>query len=396
MKDRLNAHDLAFCGLFGAAALLFPVVFHMVRLGHVFMPMYLPLVTLAFFVPPLPAATTAVVVPLLSGAVTGMPPFYPPVAVFMSLELAAMTAIVAAVVSRRPKANEVLLLAPVLLLGRVLYVALVYAFSRAIELPASFMAGLSLLGGWPGIVLMMAVVPPVARLRRSRRPAAAAAVRGPVAKVAGDGAAGLADPKAAYFDGIADKWDGWEHLPSLSARIAAGLGELGVVPSETVLDAGCGTGNLTRELLARLSPAGRVVAVDFSPRMIERARRKVMDPRVRWLIADVGRLPIPDASCDRILCFSLWPHLDDRDAAAAGFGRVLKPGGFLHIWHLAPRDKINAVHAGAGEPIGRDLLPPAEETAALLSRHGFAVTGQVDDEERYLVSAVWNGRTAAA
>jgi ubiquinone/menaquinone biosynthesis C-methylase UbiE len=396
MKDRLNAHDLAFCGLFGAAALLFPVVFHMVRLGHVFMPMYLPLVTLAFFVPPLPAATTAVVVPLLSGAVTGMPPFYPPVAVFMSLELAAMTAIIAAVVSRRPKTNEVLLLAPVLLLGRVLYVALVYAFSRAIELPASFMAGLSLLGGWPGIVLMMAVVPPVARLRRSRHPAAAAAVRVPGAKVPGDGAAGSADPKAAYFDGIADKWDGWEDLPSLSTRIAAGLDELGVGPAETVLDAGCGTGNLTRELLARLSPAGRVVAVDFSPRMIERARRKVMDPRIRWLIADVGRLPIPDASCDRILCFSLWPHLDDRDAAAAGFGRVLKPGGFLHIWHLAPRDKINAVHTGAGEPIGRDLLPPAEETAALLSRHGFAVTGQVDDEEHYLVSAVWNGRTAAA
>jgi hypothetical protein len=170
MNSRLSARDLAYCGLFGAAALLFPVVFHLARLGHVFMPMYLPLVTLAFFVPPLPAAATALVVPILSGAVTGMPPFYPPVAVFMSLELAAMTAMIAAVARRRPKTNEWLVLVPVLLLGRALYVALVYAFSLAIKMPAGFMAGLSLLAGWPGIVLMIVVVPPVAKLRKRLRP----------------------------------------------------------------------------------------------------------------------------------------------------------------------------------------------------------------------------------
>src|SRR4030065_1502723 len=97
--------DLAYCVLFGAAALLFPVVFHLVRLGHVFMPMYLPLVTLAFFVPPRMAAMTALAVPLLSGAVTGMPPFYPPVAVFMSLELAVMSGLIAAGGARWPKTN---------------------------------------------------------------------------------------------------------------------------------------------------------------------------------------------------------------------------------------------------------------------------------------------------
>jgi len=174
-RYRSQAHDLAYCGLFGAAALLFPVVFHLVRLGHVFMPMYLPLVTLAFFVPPRMAAMTALAVPLLSGAVTGMPPFYPPVAVFMSLELAAMSFLIAAAAKRWPGANEYFVLIPVLLLGRTLYIAFVYAFSLAIRLPAEFTAGLSLAAGWPGIVLMIAVVPPVARQRRrpgtNQRPA---------------------------------------------------------------------------------------------------------------------------------------------------------------------------------------------------------------------------------
>lgn len=169
-RYRSPSRDLAYCGLFGAAALVFPVVFHLIRLGHVFMPMYLPLVTLAFFVPPRLSAVTALIVPILSGAVTGMPPFYPPVAVFMSLELAAMSFLISAVVIRWPRANEWFVLVPILFLGRALYIGLVFPFSLAIKLPAEFMAGLSLLAGWPGVILMIAVVPPVARLRRRLGP----------------------------------------------------------------------------------------------------------------------------------------------------------------------------------------------------------------------------------
>jgi len=166
VNGTLSPRELAYAGLFGAAALLLPVLFHLVRLGHVFMPMYLPLCALAFFVRPAPAAATAALVPLLSAALTGMPPFYPPIAVFMAIELGVMAALIAAVVGRWPRANEWLVLIPVLLLGRVLYVALVYAFARVIALPAGFLAAVSLLSGWPGLILMALVVPPVARVGR--------------------------------------------------------------------------------------------------------------------------------------------------------------------------------------------------------------------------------------
>jgi hypothetical protein len=169
MRTPLTARELAFCGLFGAAALLLPLIFHVLHLGRIFMPMYLPLVALAYFVRPLPAAATAIVTPLLSGLVTGMPPFFPPVALFMALELAAMSALIAWVCSRRPQVNEWLVLVPTLLLGRVLYIGSVYFFSWIIQLPAAFMAGLSLLSGWPGIVLMIAAVPAIARAGRPVR-----------------------------------------------------------------------------------------------------------------------------------------------------------------------------------------------------------------------------------
>ncbi len=169
MKNRLSARELAFCGLFGAVALLLPVIFHLLHLGHVFMPMYLPLITLAYFVSPLPAATTALVTPLLSGVMTGMPPFFPPIAVFMAFELAAMSALIAWTCKRWPRVNEWLVLVPTLLFGRGLYIGLVYLFSLFIDLPARFMASLSFLSGWPGIVLMIVVVPVIARGSRSSR-----------------------------------------------------------------------------------------------------------------------------------------------------------------------------------------------------------------------------------
>ena len=169
MRSPLSSRDLAFSGLFGAAALLLPVLFHLVHLGHVFMPMYLPLVTLAYFSRPLPAAVTAFVTPLLSAAVTGMPPFFPPVALFMAIELSMMCGLIAALYDRWPKLNEWAVLVPTLMLGRGLYVGLVYLFSTVIHLPAGFMAGVSFVSGWPGILLMIAVVPGIARAGRRPR-----------------------------------------------------------------------------------------------------------------------------------------------------------------------------------------------------------------------------------
>jgi demethylmenaquinone methyltransferase/2-methoxy-6-polyprenyl-1,4-benzoquinol methylase len=198
----------------------------------------------------------------------------------------------------------------------------------------------------------------------------------------------IENPRTAFFDGIADKWDSWEDLPALATRLAAGLAQLGLRPDEVVLDVGCGTGNLTQALLAWLSPQGRVVAVDIAPRMIETARRKVPDARVEWHVADARSLPLPDASVDRVFCYSVWPHFDDCAAVAAELRRVLRPGGCLHVWHLAARERINEIHSSSGEAVGHDMLPPADETAALLARVGFSIMKVFEDQERYWITAV--------
>ncbi len=195
------------------------------------------------------------------------------------------------------------------------------------------------------------------------------------------------NPRSAFFDSIADKWDGWDDLAVLQKRMAAGLDHFGVRPHETVMDIGCGTGNLTIALLAALGAAGKVLAVDISPRMIEVAQAKVRDPRVNWHVGTAEILPVSDASIDRIVCFSVWPHLVDQQATLVEFARVLRPGGFVHVWHLISRQRVNEIHGSANEAVRGDHLASAVETAAALTAAGFQLREAVEDAEHYLVTA---------
>ncbi len=167
-RPALAPRALAYCAVFGAAALLLPPLFHVLRLGSLFMPMYIPLMALAFFAPPRPAALTAFLVPLLSAAASGMPPWYPPIALWMAVELAAMVSLVSWIRRIWPRGNEWTVLAPVLLFGRLLFGLQVYGWAWAAGLPAGFLAGFSFLGGWPGLLLILAVVPGAVRARRCR------------------------------------------------------------------------------------------------------------------------------------------------------------------------------------------------------------------------------------
>jgi demethylmenaquinone methyltransferase/2-methoxy-6-polyprenyl-1,4-benzoquinol methylase len=200
-------------------------------------------------------------------------------------------------------------------------------------------------------------------------------------------ATNTADPRQAFFDTIAEAWDGWHDLAALTAKLNAAFGHLGIRPAETVVDVGCGTGNLSRALLAVLGPTGSVLALDISPAMLKQARQKVADPRVTWYEAPADRIPAADASCDRIICFSSWPHFENPEAVVREFHRALRGGGHVHILHLISREAVNRIHGGAHPSVRGDLLAPVGEVAALFERGGFTVLETADDGDGYLLTA---------
>ena len=197
----------------------------------------------------------------------------------------------------------------------------------------------------------------------------------------------VCDPRSVFFDSIADKWDAWHDLPDLAMNLDACLAQFGMKEKEFVLDVGCGTGNLTMALLRRLGLSGRIVAIDISKQMLEQARKKVGDTRVTWHQTSASKIPVGKEQIDRVLCFSVWPHFEDSDAIVKEFYRVLRPGGFLHIWHLIARDKINRIHQEADPSVHHDRLAPVGETASLLKKNRFSVISMLDNRRRYSIAA---------
>lgn len=110
----------------------------------------------------------------------------------------------------------------------------------------------------------------------------------------------------------------------------------GVRDGDRVLDVGCGGGQTTREAAAEVG-RGRVVGVDVSERMLEQARGRTADDRVRYLLADAATYDFGEASFD--VCISRFGLMffDDPVGAFANLRRALRPGGRLVAMVWQPR-----------------------------------------------------------
>jgi trans-aconitate 2-methyltransferase len=108
------------------------------------------------------------------------------------------------------------------------------------------------------------------------------------------------------------------------------LSELELAGKETVIDAGCGTGRLSTVLLGRL-PQGRVIAVDSSKAMMERARKELarFDERVAFVEADLANLTLGPVA-DVVFSTATFHWVLDHQALVKSLFQVLKPGGRLH------------------------------------------------------------------
>jgi len=154
-----EARDLAMGGLFGALAIVVPIAFHVVGMGKVFLPMYLPVLALGLLASWEVSLIVGCTVPLISFALTGMPPLAPPVAILMVFELGAMATVASLVRSAGwglwPATILGITASRAVGLVAVLTVLRLMGFERGVSeyVVAGFVASL------PGVVLLLTVVP---------------------------------------------------------------------------------------------------------------------------------------------------------------------------------------------------------------------------------------------
>lgn len=157
---------------------------------------------------------------------------------------------------------------------------------------------------------------------------------------------------------------------------SAVLERLPLTGDETVLDAGCGSGRVTEELLDRL-PRGRVIAADAAPSMLAEARRRLarFGDRVVFVECDLGR-PLPvEGPVDAVLSTSTFHWVADHDALFANLAAVLRPGGWL-VAQCGGAGNAASVQRAAAELLDDGWMGPwtfatPQETSARLAAAGF-------------------------
>jgi demethylmenaquinone methyltransferase / 2-methoxy-6-polyprenyl-1,4-benzoquinol methylase len=141
------------------------------------------------------------------------------------------------------------------------------------------------------------------------------------------------------FGHIAERYDWFDHVASLGHDFLwrpRALGQLDRFRPpgriRRVLDVGCGTGDLARQV-ARRYPGAEVVGADFTRPMLlnaaRRNRRATEGSRVQLLGATALQLPFPDASFDLVTNAFLARNLTSLAAGLREMRRVLRPGGLL-------------------------------------------------------------------
>ena len=134
------------------------------------------------------------------------------------------------------------------------------------------------------------------------------------------------------FDRIAPVYDPMNRVMTagLDQRWRRITAEAVVRPGSRVLDGCCGTGDLAVACLR--AGAGAVVGLDFSPRMIERARRK--SAMVAWIEGDLLSLPFDDGEFDGATVGFGVRNVSDLERALRELARVLAADGRLGILEI--------------------------------------------------------------
>ncbi len=170
MKQTSNiGFDLLLGGLFGALAIVLPFLFHLIGAGTILLPMFLPIVALAFLADYRVVLSVAVLCPLVSWVITGgtMPPLMPPIMPIMILELILISALIF-ILYQVYHIDIYLVLILIALVDRVLLFFLFLLLGNLLVKYAQAFSLIVVLHGLPGFVLQFILVPPIVKYLEPR------------------------------------------------------------------------------------------------------------------------------------------------------------------------------------------------------------------------------------
>jgi ubiquinone/menaquinone biosynthesis C-methylase UbiE len=123
--------------------------------------------------------------------------------------------------------------------------------------------------------------------------------------------------------------------------------KLEIAPGSTVADLGAGVGYFTWRLAQAVGPAGKVIAVDIQPGMIERLRKNLADrgiTNVETVLGSEEDPRLPPNSVDLVLLVDVYHELQQPERTMAHVRRALKPDGRLVLIEYRKEDPDIPIH----------------------------------------------------
>ena len=189
-----------------------------------------------------------------------------------------------------------------------------------------------------------------------------------------------------YFNSKAAIWDD-EVAEKDATKLSQMAERLHIMEGAKVLDVGTGTGVFIPYLQKHMGERGLLIAIDIAEKMLHRSLKKHFKGTVIYLQSDITSTPLIDAQFDAVVCYSSFPHFQDKLKALSEIARVLKNGGRLHICHTSSRTAINGIHQQI-PGFDKDTIPDMEEMRNILTSAGFRGIEIDDGDESYLASAL--------